>query len=87
MPSSSRMPSTPVLHTPRLVLRPLRSKDAPVIQKRFANWEVVRWLDAKVPWPYPADGAANFVAELPRRDGQGREVAIGRSCRRRARPT
>ena len=62
MPSSSRMPSTPVLHTPRLVLRPLRAKDAPVIQKRFANWEVVRWLDAKVPWPYPADGAATFVA-------------------------
>ena len=61
MSSSSRMPSTPVLQTPRLVLRPLRTKDAPVIQKRFANWEVVRWLDAKVPWPYPADGAANFV--------------------------
>jgi [ribosomal protein S5]-alanine N-acetyltransferase len=58
----SRMPSTPVLQTPRLVLRPLRSKDVPVIQKRFANWEVVRWLDAKVPWPYPADGAATFVA-------------------------
>jgi RimJ/RimL family protein N-acetyltransferase len=56
------MPSTPVLQTPRLVLRPLRSKDAPVIQKRFATWEVVRWLDAKVPWPYPADGAATFVA-------------------------
>jgi RimJ/RimL family protein N-acetyltransferase len=55
------MPPTPVLHTSRLVLRPLRTKDAPVIQKRFANWEVVRWLDAKVPWPYPADGAANFV--------------------------
>jgi RimJ/RimL family protein N-acetyltransferase len=55
------MPSTPVLQTPRLVLRPLRTKDAPVIQKRFANWEVVRWLDARVPWPYPADGAANFV--------------------------
>ncbi len=60
--SADRMPPTPVLHTPRLVLRPLRSKDAPVIQKRFAQWEVVRWLDAKVPWPYPADGATAFVA-------------------------
>ena len=58
----SRMPPTPVLHTPRLVLRPVRSKDAPVIQKRFAQWEVVRWLDAHVPWPYPADGATTFVA-------------------------
>jgi RimJ/RimL family protein N-acetyltransferase len=51
-----------VLHTPRLVLRPLRSKDAPVVQKRFAQWDVVRWLNAQVPWPYPADGAATFVA-------------------------
>ena len=58
----SRMPPTPVLHTPRLVLRPVRSKDAPVIQKRFAQWEVMRWLDAKVPWPYPADGAATHIA-------------------------
>jgi RimJ/RimL family protein N-acetyltransferase len=57
------MPPTPVLHTPRLVLRPVRTKDAPVIQRRFPKWEVVRWLDARVPWPYPADGAANFVAQ------------------------
>lgn len=58
-----RMPPTPVLHTPRLVLRPLRTKDAPVIQRRFPRWEIVRFLDAKVPWPYPADGAASHVAE------------------------
>jgi RimJ/RimL family protein N-acetyltransferase len=56
------MPPTPVLQTPRLVLRPVRSKDAPVIQRRFPHWEVVRWLDAKIPWPYPVDGAATFVA-------------------------
>lgn len=56
------MPPTPVLHTPRLVLRPVRSKDAPVIQRLFPQWDVVRWLDAKVPWPYPTDGAAAFVA-------------------------
>ena len=63
MPSDiSSMPPTPVLHTPRLVLRPVRSKDAPVIQRLFPQWDVVRWLDAKVPWPYPADGAAAFVA-------------------------
>ncbi len=47
MPPSRLMPPTPVLETPRLVLRPLRSKDAPVIQRRFPQWEVVRWLDAK----------------------------------------
>ena len=58
----SLMPATPVLQTPRLVLRPVRSKDAPVIQRRFPRWEVVRWLNAKIPWPYPADGAAAYVA-------------------------
>lgn len=57
-----KMPPTPVLRTPRLVLRPLRSKDAPVIQMRFPRWDIVCWLDAKVPWPYPADGAAVHVA-------------------------
>lgn len=62
MPPSMLMPPTPVLETPRLVLRPVRSKDAPVIQRRFPQWEVVRWLDAKIPWPYPADGATTYVA-------------------------
>jgi len=56
------MPPTPVLRTPRLVLRPVRSKDAPVIQRLFPHWDVVQWLDARIPWPYPADGAASFVA-------------------------
>jgi len=56
------MPPTPVLQTPRLILRPVRSKDAPVIQRRFPRWEVVRWLDARIPWPYPGDGAATYVA-------------------------
>ncbi len=72
MPPSRLMPPTPVLETPRLVLRPVRSKDAPVIQRRFPHWEVVRWLDAKIPWPYPADGAATYVAsclgEMARRE-------------------
>lgn len=62
MPPSCPMPPPPVLQTPRLVLRPVRAKDAPVIQRRFPCWEVVRWLSAQIPWPYPADGAATYVA-------------------------
>lgn len=69
--SSYKMPPTPVLHTPRLVLRPVRSKDAPIIQWRFPKWEVVRWLDAKVPWPFPPDGAATFVAACLERMARG----------------
>ncbi len=71
MPHSRPMPPTPMLETPRLVLRPVRSKDAPVIQRRFPKWEIVRWLNAGIPWPYPADGAANHVATCLR------EMALG----------
>jgi RimJ/RimL family protein N-acetyltransferase len=68
------MPPTPVLRTPRLVLRPIRTKDVPVIQRRFAKWEIVRWLNAGVPWPYPADGAARHIE-----DCLG-EMARGEKC-------
>lgn len=57
-----KMPPTPVLETQRLTLRPLGVQDVPAIQRRFPQWEIVRYLDAKVPWPYPADGAARYVA-------------------------
>lgn len=57
------LPPTPTLETPRLVLRPLRLEDAPAIQRRFPRWEIVRWLNARVPWPYPDDGAATNVRE------------------------
>ncbi|MFJ3460611.1 GNAT family N-acetyltransferase [Achromobacter spanius] len=64
------MPDTlppPELVTARLVLRPLSLDDADAIQRTFAQWEVVRFLADKVPWPYPADGARQFLqnAALP----------------------
>lgn len=49
------------LETARLYLRPLQMTDAPSIQRRFARWEIVRLLNGKVPWPYPADGAETFL--------------------------
>lgn len=61
--SKPTMPPTPVLETDRLVLRPLRQEDRPAIQRRFPQWEVVRYLAARVPWPYPTDDAARHVAE------------------------
>jgi [ribosomal protein S5]-alanine N-acetyltransferase len=57
------MPPTPVLETRRLILRPLQQEDIPAIQRRFPRWEIVRFLAARVPWPYPADGTATHVAE------------------------
>ncbi len=49
------MESTPVLKTARLLLTPLQLSDAPAIQELFPHWEVVLYLDIRVPWPYPAD--------------------------------
>lgn len=55
---------TPTLRTPRLVLRPLSAADAGAIQTLFPDWEVVKWLTAHVPWPYPANGAATFLSTV-----------------------
>jgi RimJ/RimL family protein N-acetyltransferase len=55
---------TPVLETPRLILRPLELADAEQVQKIFPHWEVVRYLGKVVPWPYPADGAYTFYRDL-----------------------
>jgi RimJ/RimL family protein N-acetyltransferase len=56
------LPPTPVLETRRLVLRPLVPADAPALQRHFPRWEIVRHLNARVPWPYPDDGAEQFIA-------------------------
>src|SRR5947207_8245279 len=55
---------TRTIKTPRLVLRPLREADAEPLFALFANWEIVRWLDAP-PWPYALADAQEFLAQLP----------------------
>lgn len=61
------LPDLPVLTTARLILRPLTLEDAPAVQALFPRWEIVRFLAATVPWPYPDDGALRFIrdAALP----------------------
>jgi [ribosomal protein S5]-alanine N-acetyltransferase len=54
---------TPELETPRLLLRPLAIEDAPQIQAIFPQWEIVRYLASKVPWPYPPDGAITNIRD------------------------
>lgn len=53
-------------HTPDAAPRaqPLQLSDAPAIQQRFAHWQVVRYLNAVVPWPYPDDGAQRYVRDV-----------------------
>lgn len=55
------MTATPTLETPRLILRPMAASDAPAIQKYINNWNIVKYLGAGVPWPYPDDGAQWFL--------------------------
>jgi len=55
---------TPQLETARLRLRPLELADAEQAQALFAQWEVVRYLSDKVPWPYPPDGAYKFYRDV-----------------------
>lgn len=55
---------TPDLETPRLLLRPITLADAPQIQLTFPQWEIVRYLNKRVPWPYPSDGACTYYRDV-----------------------
>ena len=60
----------PTLTTPRLLLRPLTLADADAVQRLFPQWEIVRYLNAIVPWPFPPDGALTHIRDsaLPAMD-------------------
>lgn len=57
-------PSIPEGRTARLILKPFELADAPQIQALFPRWEIVRYLASRVPWPYPPDGAEQFLREI-----------------------
>jgi ribosomal-protein-alanine N-acetyltransferase len=52
------------LETRRLLLRPLELADAAQIQILFPHWEIVRYLRNVIPWPYPADGALQYIRNM-----------------------
>jgi RimJ/RimL family protein N-acetyltransferase len=54
----------PTLETNRLLLRPIELADADQVQLLFPNWEIVRYLTNKVPWPYPPHGAYTFYRDV-----------------------
>jgi [ribosomal protein S5]-alanine N-acetyltransferase len=51
------------LLTDRLILRPLELADAEQTQRLFPQWEIVKFLNAKVPWPYPADRVFKYYRD------------------------
>ncbi|KII29584.1 GNAT family N-acetyltransferase [Pseudomonas fluorescens] len=58
------MEDMPTLYTERLILRPLQLADADAVQREFPHWDVVRYLNAAVPWPYPEDGALAYLRDI-----------------------
>jgi len=62
--SSMARSMIPVLETERLLLRPLELEDAEQVQKIFPHWEIVKYLNSWVPWPYPADGAHTYYRDV-----------------------
>ena len=54
----------PPLETPRLLLRAMEAEDLPQVQAIFPQWEIVKYLNSRVPWPYPANGAEFFFREM-----------------------
>ena len=55
------MPVIPNLCTERLLLRPICLDDAPQIQDKFPHFEIVEFLANTIPWPYPDNGAQDFI--------------------------
>lgn len=52
------------LQTDRLLLCPLELADAEQVQPLFAEWQIVRFLNSRVPWPYPPDGAITYYRDV-----------------------
>jgi len=51
------------LQTARLLLRPLQLADAEQAQPLFAQWEIVKYLNAQVPWPYPPNRVFTYYRD------------------------
>ena len=71
----AQIPTTRTLLTDRLVLRPVHVGDVAAVQEGFSQWDVVKDLDAAVPWPLPDDWAANDMSDTLER------MARGEKCR------
>jgi ribosomal-protein-alanine N-acetyltransferase len=52
------------LQTDRLFLRPVQLADAEQTQRLFPQWEIVKFLNVVVPWPYPPDGALTYYRDV-----------------------
>jgi RimJ/RimL family protein N-acetyltransferase len=54
----------PALETKRLLLTPIEMADVDQVQQAFPQWEVVKYLNNRVPWPFPPDGVLNYRRDI-----------------------
>ena len=54
----------PTFETNRLILREVTLADVPSYQSHFADYDVIQYLSANVPWPYPENGAETYLTQL-----------------------
>lgn len=54
----------PIFQTNRLYLRGVQLEDAESYQKNFADYEVIRHLSHHVSWPYPENGAYDYIKHV-----------------------
>jgi ribosomal-protein-alanine N-acetyltransferase len=52
------------LQTKRLFLQPLQLADAAQTQRLFPRWEILKFLNKQIQWPYPADGAFTYYRDV-----------------------
>ncbi|MBN4046523.1 GNAT family N-acetyltransferase, partial [bacterium AH-315-P15] len=64
------------LETRRLALRKPEAEDAFGVQMLIANWEIAKWL-GRLPWPYPENGAAEWIERMSRETALGQGYAFG----------
>ncbi len=60
----------PTLKTKRLVLQELTLNHEKDYFEGFVDWEVVRYMNGSIPWPYPKDGVRNFIKSVIPKQGK-----------------
>jgi len=62
----------PTFETDRLLLRSSKISDIPSYERHFVDYEVISHLSSAVPWPYPKDGVATYLASVLSKQGNDR---------------
>ena len=52
------------LETARLILKPSAISDAPRTQELFDNFNLLKYMAAAIPWPYPETGAVDYLTSI-----------------------